>query len=177
MKTFITALILIFTAVFIGKNLTRPTMEQVQQDTRFLKALNFTRLAEGGYANNPNDPGGATNMGVTQNTYNAWLILQGKLPQDVKNITPAEVHKIFYENYWKAVGADTTASEALAIVMFDTAILCGVSKAKQLARQANYNVQNLLELRLAYHQQDINAQYFLVGWANRVNNLSDYVGA
>ena len=39
----------------------------------FKKALKFVLKWEGGYGHNPNDKGGATNKGITQYTYNAWL--------------------------------------------------------------------------------------------------------
>ena len=32
----------------------------------------FTLNSEGGYVNNPADPGGATNLGITLTTYREW---------------------------------------------------------------------------------------------------------
>ena len=45
----------------------------------FETALLFVLKWEGGYVNNKYDKGGATNYGITQNTYNNWLMSQ-KLP-------------------------------------------------------------------------------------------------
>ena len=38
----------------------------------FDTCLAFTLRAEGGYVDNPADPGGATNMGITLATYREW---------------------------------------------------------------------------------------------------------
>lgn len=72
----------------------------------FKKALQFVLKWEGGYVDNPNDKGGATNKGITQNTYNAWLKSNGKATKDVKNITQAEVEEIYRKNYWLASGCE-----------------------------------------------------------------------
>ena len=40
----------------------------------FETALLFVLKWEGGYVNNKYDKGGATNYGITQNTYNNWLM-------------------------------------------------------------------------------------------------------
>ncbi len=40
--------------------------------TAFSESLPFVLRWEGGYVNHPNDPGGATNKGVTQKVYDGW---------------------------------------------------------------------------------------------------------
>ena len=164
--------------LMLGKQQKMTTVQKTNalNDSRFLKALHFTLNYEGGYVNNPNDEGGATNRGITQGTYNSWRKANNLPVRAVANLTTAEMQQIYYKNYWLAVGADKTASLNLAIVMFDTAVLCGVRKSKQLTVQANYDVSRLLQLRLAYHQSDRNAKYFLAGWTNRVNSLSSILG-
>ena len=64
----------------------------------FKKALKFVLKWEGGYVNDPDDKGGATNKGITQCTYNGWLKTKGLKPKDVKNITDVEVAQIYYQN-------------------------------------------------------------------------------
>jgi hypothetical protein len=41
-------------------------------DDNFDTCLAFTLKEEGGYSDNPADPGGATNMGITLATYRQW---------------------------------------------------------------------------------------------------------
>lgn len=66
----------------------------------FEKALAFTLQWQGGYVNDPDDPGGATNKGITQKTYDAWLKEKGRASVPVKNIPDAEVSAIYQGSYW-----------------------------------------------------------------------------
>jgi hypothetical protein len=44
----------------------------VSHEDLFARVMQFVSQWEGGYVNNPNDPGGATNMGITIGTLTAW---------------------------------------------------------------------------------------------------------
>ncbi len=61
---------------------------------------------EGGFADHPDDPGGATNKGITQQTYNWWRDLKGFKRQSVRLITDTEVEAIYREQYWNRCRAD-----------------------------------------------------------------------
>jgi lysozyme family protein len=71
----------------------------------FERALDVTLVYEGGYSNDPRDPGGPTNMGVTQKTLAAW---RGEpvSAADVKALTLDEARKIYKAQYWDRVRAD-----------------------------------------------------------------------
>ena len=43
----------------------------------FRAALPFVLRWEGGFVHHPDDPGGATNQGVTQRVYDAWRAAEG----------------------------------------------------------------------------------------------------
>ena len=75
-------------------------------ETVFDRAMRFVLRWEGGFVNHPNDPGGATNKGVTQNVYHKWLQKHDRSIQDVIHITDEEVHEIYFQNYWKAAKCD-----------------------------------------------------------------------
>lgn len=66
--------------------------------------------SEGGYVNNPKDPGGATNMGVTIGTLRQLgMDLNGDGDIDVtdlKLLTKADAIKVFRHFYWDKVEAD-----------------------------------------------------------------------
>jgi hypothetical protein len=142
----------------------------------FRQALGFVRKAEGGYANNPADKGGATNLGITQGTYNSWR-KSNKLPsKDVKDITEGEATAIYKKNYWDASGAGKLAktNPALAQVHFDTAVNMGVGRASQLLKMSGQDPNKYLAIRQQKYNefaQNPSQKQFLEGWTNRNENL------
>lgn len=150
-------------------------------DTTFKKALNFLYEAEGGYTNNKNDHGGATNLGITQSEYNEFLS-KNKLPhKDVRCITKSEATKIFHDEYWITSGANKEKDPKKAIALFDTAVLHGPGKAKALYKQSNGDLNKFLAVRKASYDsivaRDGTQKVFYKGWNNRVANLKTYLQA
>lgn len=144
----------------------------------FQKALAFVLKWEGGYVNNPNDKGGATNRGITQYTYNSWLVSQGKLRKDVKFISALEVKEIYYKNYWLKTGCDKM-SKTFAVICFDTAVNMGISRVKEFLKTANWSdTEKFLNAREAKYREFAtygNQKIFLQGWLNRLNALRKFV--
>ena len=66
----------------------------------FTKAFNHILRVEGGFVDNPNDPGGRTNLGITQRTFSQWLQKSGLPNADVKNIQREEAYSIYRDQYW-----------------------------------------------------------------------------
>jgi len=145
----------------------------------FEKALKFTLQWEGGYVNNPNDSGGATNKGITQKTYNQFIGTHGThnihASTDVKNISAFEVSWIYKELYWNKIGADSLDPK-LAIAAFDFAVNSGVNRARRYIAQCD-SVEKLLLAREQYVKQIGVGKnsVFLKGWLNRVNALRKYL--
>ena len=106
-------------------------------EENFKKTLSFLFQVEGGYNNDPNDHGGPTNMGVTQNTYNSYRKRKNLPYNDVKNITREEAVNLYYEDYWKPSGADEIEDPNLSIAIFDTSVLHGVGGAQTLYKSSN----------------------------------------
>lgn len=72
---------------------------------------------EGGFVNDPVDSGGATNKGVTLETYKAYRKAHGmKTPTvaDLKAITNETVMAILKEFYWDKMKADDIANQSIA---------------------------------------------------------------
>lgn len=98
-------------------------------------AMRFVLRCEGGYVNNPNDPGGATNKGVTQKVYNSWRERQGFPSRNVRQLTDDEAQSIYYDNYWRPAHCDLLPHQ-LALVHFDTAVNMGIGRAIRLLQAA-----------------------------------------
>lgn len=94
----------------------------------YKQALSLVLAHEGGFANHPLDPGGATMRGVTQRTYDAFRRLRGFPLQSVRYISDEEVERVYRDNYWKLVRGDELPA-GLDYALFDFAVNSGVSRA------------------------------------------------
>lgn len=95
---------------------------------RFTECLPLILKHEGGYVNHPKDPGGATNLGITQATYDAWCKRQGKPTRNVKHITEHDAAPIYKAQYWDKVQADDLP-RGLDYAVFDFAVNSGPARA------------------------------------------------
>ncbi len=101
----------------------------------YAEALKFVLAAEGGYSDDPADPGGATMHGIIQTEYDSYRTSHGEPHQPVKQITMAEVEDIYRSKYWAAIDGDALASP-VDIVLFDTAVNIGKGWAVRLLCRA-----------------------------------------
>lgn len=145
----------------------------------FEKALEFLFPSEGGYVNNKHDRGGPTNMGITQSTLNSYRKRKGLPYKDVKNITREDAKAIYYDDYWKVLGADKISDPNMAVAMFDTAVLHGPGTAKMFYNQSNGDLNKFLEIRQKSYDKIVanvpEQKIFYNGWNNRVNNLRNSI--
>jgi lysozyme family protein len=167
----------------------------------FSSVLPFVLKCEGGFVNNPEDPGGATNQGVTQAVYDTWRARQGADKQSVRFISGAEVQAIYESGYWLPARCDLLETP-LHLVQFDTAVNMGVVRAVRFLQQAvgcgidgdfgpgtqaavakcdrGETVINYCNAREAYYraltQKNPKLTQFLQGWLNRVNALRKEAG-
>lgn len=169
----------------------------------FDEALRFTLYWEGGYVNHPSDPGGATNQGITQRTYDSYRSGLNLPKNDVRNITHKEVREIYFYRYWKASKADRMTA-SLAVAHFDTCVNFGVKNGVMFLQEAlgftgrdvdgifgtmtagalklNNNkttAMKLVEGRIAYRHkrviQNPSQKLFLRGWLNRDFDLKKFI--
>jgi lysozyme family protein len=146
---------------------------------------------EGGYVNHPKDPGGATNRGVTQATYNSYRTSKSLAPQSVRAISSQEVGDIYKSLYWDKVrGDDLPAGVDLAV--FDLAVNSGVSRALRMLQECvgvtadgvvgpktldavrasgNGLIDKLCDARLKFLQRLPTWPTFGKGWGNRVASV------
>ena len=96
--------------------------------SNYEKALHWVLQHDAGYVNHPQDPGGATNKGITQKTYDAYRRAKGVPVRDVRDIDDVEVRAIYREQYARPVWFDALPS-GVDYALFDFAVNSGVSRA------------------------------------------------
>lgn len=94
--------------------------------SRFSECLPLILAHEGGYVDDPQDNGGATNLGITIGTLGQWLGHPATKAQ-VKALTKESVAPIYERNYWRAAGCDRLPA-GVDYVVFDMAVLNGVNR-------------------------------------------------
>lgn len=140
---------------------------------------------EGGYVNDPRDPGGETRYGISKRSYPR---------EDIKNMTRARAAQIYRRDYWSAVRGDDLPA-GLDLVAFDAAVNSGVSRgAKWLqgalgvsadgrigpqtiaaanAANAAAVIDRAVDARLAFLRRLSTWGAFGKGWTRRVEAVRD----
>ena len=99
-----------------------------QNAGKFDACIPFIFKAEGGFADNPADPGGATNYGITLATLRAYEGNPNLTAQDVKNLTPATATEIYRSNYWNRMQCGSLP-DGLDLEVFDFGVNAGPGEA------------------------------------------------
>lgn len=88
----------------------------------------FDRLIghEGGYVNDPNDPGGETKWGISKRAYPHL---------NIKELTREDVRKIYREDFWLRIHADALF-DGVAFQTFDFAVNSGIETAIRYLQRA-----------------------------------------
>lgn len=168
---------------------------------RLAAALPFVLRWEGGFVDDPDDPGGRTNQGITQAVYDGWRRRQGLPAQGVEIIADAEVQAIYESDYWVPPRCDLLG-DPLDLVQFDTAVNMGVGRAVRFLQSAadcevdgdfgprtqravagcdhGQLVAQYCDLREAYYRRLVEKNpklaKFLKGWLNRLDALRKTAG-
>ncbi len=160
---------------------------------RYDDSLSHVLTHEGGYVNDPRDPGGATNFGVTQRTYDGYRKRKALTPQSVRLITRVEVGEIYRKTYWNGVRGDELP-DRLDYCLFDGSVNSGpVQSIKWLQRALGTKVDGvmsdatlaaaeaypdhdaliaaILDRRLAFMKALKGWRAFGKGWSRRVTEV------
>ncbi len=166
---------------------------------RFLDTLDFTLKWEGGFSNDPLDPGGATNFGIVQTEYDAFRKRLGLSLQSVELIERKEVLSIYQSNYWLAGDCDKLL-QPLDLGHFDTCVNFGPFHAAKFLQQAlsvepdgsigpqtlaaaasadpKTVASTICDERIAFRYERVkqrpDQKKFLQGWLNRDNALKQF---
>lgn len=108
----------------------------------FNKAIKVVLLHEGGFVDNPNDPGGATIYGLTLNfiklhpsdcDYNKDGIVD---INDLKSMTIQQATDLYQKYFWNWYNFDNINDNTIAIKIFDYSINMGQKHAIELLQQS-----------------------------------------
>jgi hypothetical protein len=157
----------------------------------FPKSLAAVLVHEGGFVNNPKDPGGMTNLGCTKAV---WEEHCGHIVDEkaMRALTPTDVGPLYKRKYWDKVQGDELPS-GVDYVVFDAAINSGAGRAakwlqacvgvepdggigpKTLAAVKAHDpkelVQDYAKRRLSFMMSLPTWETFGKGWTRRVNEV------
>jgi lysozyme family protein len=158
---------------------------------------------EGGYVDDPSDPGGETNMGITMGTFQQRaheLLGIDPTSQNLRALTPAQAGIIYKATFWNKMRGDAFTLQDLANIVCDFYVNSGTNATKLLqtvlqgmgagitadgaigpATMQSLNgfpqedVYNRYKQGRINYYQALGAKYpmFLKGWLNRVNSFPD----
>jgi len=161
--------------------------------SNFARALANVLVHEGGFVNHPKDPGGATNKGITIATFRKWVKRDGTV-NDLKNISAADVAKVYRKHYWDKVRGDDLPS-GVDYAVFDYAVNSGPGRAAKalqsvvgakldgaigpetIGKATAYNpavvVNRLCDERMAFLRRLNTWPTFGKGWSSRVAGVRE----
>lgn len=105
----------------------------------FVKCFNFTVSIEGGYTNNPNDPGNWTSgiCGEGECRGTKYGISAAAHPNlNISSLTYVNAQTIYELDYWSEVRGDELQAPPLALLAFDAAVNNGASHAIRWLQRA-----------------------------------------
>jgi lysozyme family protein len=149
----------------------------------FDTAVKIILEMEGGYVNNPRDPGGETNYGISKRSYPTL---------DIRNLDRSQAEAIYRNDYWNKMQCDKMP-DGVALIVFDMAVNQGPGIAAQLlqkaigckadgvvgpntiscicAQPATAIIDDVRRKREAHYRSTINFDTFGAGWMNRLEHI------
>ena len=119
-----------------------------------LDAIDFVISLEGGYVSDANDPGGATNMGISQRAYPNL---------NIQALTRQDAEEIYMTDYWIPMSLDAAPS-GVALLKYDAAVNQGLTFAHSLPN----DLIGIATARALRYVQNQNFALYGKGWFNRL---------
>ena len=156
----------------------------------FKECLDFVLKSEGGYVNNPSDPGGRTNLGVTQKV---WEEYTGHAADEktMRSLTPEKVAPLYEQRYWRPTYCEVLP-RGLDLLVFSMGVNAGTGRSVKLLQSSlgcvadgvigprtmglikSADVTDLIkrfsEARRNYYKSLKTFSVFGKGWLNRVDH-------
>jgi lysozyme family protein len=99
----------------------------------FKKCLELVLKSEGGYVNHPSDPGGRTNLGVTQAVWEEW-VGHPVSENDMKALTADKVAPMYEMKYWRTSYCEKLPV-GVSLLVFSMAVNSGSGRAVKLLQR------------------------------------------
>jgi lysozyme family protein len=90
--------------------------------------------SEGGYVNHPADPGGRTNLGVTQRVWEEWVGRESN-EKEMRALTPEMVEPLYKRKFWDACKCDELPT-GVDYLVFDFAVNAGPGRSAKILQTA-----------------------------------------
>ena len=151
-------------------------------------------IEEGGWSDNPDDPGKATNWGVTQATWQTFVGASKVVTvADIKALTQADVLPL-YRVFWRGCNANYLP-DGVDLVTFDWCVNSGVGRGNEGLQQAlgvtvdglvgpktlnaatspsmdrGWLIDKVCDLRQAFYRKQLDFSEFGDGWLDRVVSI------
>lgn len=161
----------------------------------FTICLNDILGWEGGFVNNPDDPGGMTNLGVTKATYEEW-VGHPVSAEIMRKLTPENVAPLYRKMFWDQLRCDEMPA-GLDLCVFDFGVNAGtgrsacylqrlvrvtedgsigpktVAAVKEFCRSVGLveAIKAFSKVRRAYYRKLPHFSIFGKGWLRRVDGI------
>ncbi len=146
---------------------------------------------EGGWSDDPEDPGGATMHGVTLATFRHYFGAD-MTKDDLRNITPDQESHIYQHGFWNPVLGDLLPS-GVDLCVFDVSVNSGPGRAAKILQEAvgvtadgmigpatlkaasaipaRTLIVSYSTIREAFYKSLSTFDHFGAGWLNRVDDV------
>lgn len=134
----------------------------------FNKAFKDVLVYEGGYVDDPDDPGGMTNMGITAKTLAEFTgrRLSTITEKEMRELTKDQVKPIYKRKYWDACKCDQLPA-GLDILVFDFAVNSGPGRAiKELQQCLRVDDDGILGVITLKHISTFPLELLIKEYAN-----------
>ena len=123
----------------------------------FNTAVALVLKHEGGLVDNPQDPGGLTNFGISKRAYPSL---------DIANLTVEDAKAIYQRDYWTPA-MEQEPDQRIGHALLDTAVSQGPSVARSLYQQFGHSIRELQLARLLRYAA-LKKPQFNHSWFERV---------